>query len=101
MQSYQTLQDPLAPIVPPYHRVPQLDIAATRNDIGGLLDLALPAQYTYFTHETLVEGERTSMDPTIRMPLLAPGYFITPKAGVHLARYRSTTPTRASRSTRR
>ncbi|MGH8688451.1 MAG: LPS-assembly protein LptD [Burkholderiales bacterium] len=87
VQRYQTLQDPLAPIVPPYHRVPQLDIAATHNDLGGLVDLSLPAQYTRFAHETLVEGERTTFDPVVRMPVLAPGYFFTPKAGAHFATY--------------
>src|SRR3990170_7435511 len=36
VQRFQTLQDPAAaPIVPPYHRVPQLSMDVTRNDIGG------------------------------------------------------------------
>jgi len=87
VQRYQTLQDPLAPITPPYHRVPQLDATVTSNNIGNLVDLSLPAQYTHFTHETLVEGERTSFDPVLRLPFLAPGYFFTPKVGAHFAGY--------------
>ena len=43
LQRFQTLQDPLAPIVPPYHRVPQLNVAATYNDLGGIFDTACPA----------------------------------------------------------
>ena len=35
MQRFQTLQDPLAPIVPPYHRMPQLNFSAGYNDLGG------------------------------------------------------------------
>jgi LPS-assembly protein len=87
VQRFQTLQDPLAPIVPPYHRVPQLNLTALRSDIGGLFDAALPLEYVRFTHDTLVEGERSSVNPSVALPLTAPGYFLTPKVGARFARY--------------
>jgi len=87
VQRFQTLQDPLAPIVPPYHRVPQLDLTVARNDMGGLLDAALPVEYTRFTHDTLVQGERTSVNPVVSMPFIAPGYFFTPRLGARHVRY--------------
>ncbi|MGD9952195.1 MAG: LPS-assembly protein LptD [Burkholderiales bacterium] len=87
VQRFQTLQDPLAPIVPPYHRVPQLSLAVGRNDMGGLLDASLPTEYTRFTHPTLVEGERTLTNPVLSAPLVLPGYFLTPKLGARHARY--------------
>ncbi len=87
VQRFQTLQDPLAPIVPPYHRVPQLNLGVTRNDMGGLLDAALPIEYGRFTHPTLVEGERSLVNPVLAAPLTAPGYFFTPKLGARHARY--------------
>jgi LPS-assembly protein len=87
VQRFQTLQDPLAPIVPPYHRVPQLNMDVTRNDMGGLLDGALPIEYARFTHPTLVEGERSTANPVLSMPLTAPGYFLTPSLGARHARY--------------
>jgi LPS-assembly protein len=87
VQRFQTLQDPLAPVVPPYHRVPQLNLAAARNDIGGLLDAGLPAEYARFSHDTLVEGERSMVNPVLSMPLSGPGYFLTPKVGGRHARY--------------
>lgn len=93
IQRFQTLQDPLAPIVPPYDRVPQLTFAASRNDIGGFADLSLPAEYVRFSHPTLVQGGRTSLDPTIAAPLLAPGWFLTPKLGLHYATYSLTRTT--------
>jgi LPS-assembly protein len=92
VQRFQTLQDPLAPIVSPYHRVPQLNLVATRNDIGGLLDAAVPVEYARFTHPTLVEGARATLAPTAAMPLVAPGYFVTPKLGVRRVGYNLTRP---------
>ncbi len=87
VQRFQTLQDPLAPIVPPYHRVPQLNLTATRNDMGGLIDGALPLEYARFTHDTLVQGERVTANPVLSMPFTAPGYFFTPRLGARHARY--------------
>jgi len=87
VQKFQTLQDPLAPITPPYQRVPQLTFGTGKNDIAGLFDAALPAEYVRFTHPTLVFGSRTSLNPTLAMPLLAPGWFVTPKIGLRQVAY--------------
>lgn len=84
---FQTLQDPLAVIVPPYHRVPQLNFSTARYDLGGLADAALPMEYVRFTHPTLIEGSRHSLSPTLAVPFLAPGWFVTPKLGVRHAGY--------------
>jgi LPS-assembly protein len=87
VQRFQTLQDPLAPIVSPYHRVPQLNFGATRDELAGLVDVAFPGEYVRFTHPTKVEGARFSLNPTLSLPLLAAGYFLTPKAGLRTVRY--------------
>jgi LPS-assembly protein len=87
VQKFQTLQDPLAPIVPPYHRVPQVNFGAGYNDIAGLVDGALPVEYVRFSHPTLVEGARSSTNPTLAAPFLAPGWFVTPKAGLRAVGY--------------
>ncbi len=87
IQRFQTLQDPLAPIVSPYHRVPQISFGTWKNELGGFADLALPAEYARFTHSTLVEGSRIMSRPVVSAPYLTPGFFFTPKAGVHYAGY--------------
>ncbi len=88
IQRFQTLQDPLAPIVSPYHRVPQISFGTWKNEVAGLADIALPAEFARFSHSTLVEGTRIMARPTISAPYLTPGFFFTPKAGVHYAGYR-------------
>ena len=87
VQRFQTLQDPLAPIVSPYHRVPQINTGVWKNELGGMADFAMQAEYVRFTHSTLVEGTRISVNPTITMPYLTPGFFFKPKFGMRYATY--------------
>jgi LPS-assembly protein len=87
VQQFQTLQDPLAPIVPPYHRVPQINFNASYNDLAGAFDTGLPLEYVRFSHPTKVEGARSSASPVIAAPLLAPGWFVTPKVGLRQVDY--------------
>jgi len=87
VQRFQTLQDPLAPIVPPYHRVPQVNAWTTFNDVAGRFDAALPAEFVHFVHPTLVEGARSTFAPTLASPHLAPGWYVTPKTGMRYVSY--------------
>ncbi len=87
VQRFQTLQDPLAPITPPYHRVPQLNFTASANDIGGALDSTLPLEYARFLHSFLQQGSRFTASPTLTTPALSPGGFFTPKAGLKYVQY--------------
>ena len=90
VEKFQTLQDPLAPITPPYHREPQLTFSSSLNDLASLFDASLPAEYVNFSHETLIEGARTSLNPTLALPILRPGWFLTPKIGLRHVSYRLT-----------
>jgi LPS-assembly protein len=85
MQSFQTLQDPLAPIVPPYRRVPQLLASGTRATKYG--DFSFLAEYVDFSHPTLVSGDRFTFYPSLAVPFTTAGTYITPKVGVHFTEY--------------
>lgn len=86
VQHYQTLQDPLAPVVEPYWRQPQIGVNAQRTMFGS--NFSVTSEYVDFRHPTLVNGQRTMIYPSVSYPLLnAPGYFLTPKIGIHSTRY--------------
>ena len=87
IQGWQTLQtDPLAPLVPPYSRRPQLTLTAQRLDtLRG--DFNFESSYTDFYHPTLVSGKRVVAYPSLTFPLQTAAAFITPKIGVHMTRY--------------
>jgi LPS-assembly protein len=92
MQRFQTLQDPLAPIIPPYARLPQLNGALTFNDVAGVADTSLPAEYVRFAHPTLIEGSRATLGPSFALPRISPGWYITPKGGFRYTSYQLENP---------
>ena len=93
IQRFQTLQDPEAPIVPPYDRTPQLLANAQKLDFFGF-DLGASGEYVHFTHPTLLSGDRTILYPTISYPVRWSGFSITPKFGIHMSRYFVDDPSR-------
>ena len=86
-QRWQTLQtDPLAPVTPPYNRMPQLSLTGFRQDILRS-DLDLLATYVDFQHPTLVNGKRVLAYPSVSLPIQSSYAHVTPKIGVHATRY--------------
>jgi len=86
VQRFQVLQDPDNPIVVPYGRTPQLTLSTLRQDIGGF-DFGSAAEFVDFSHPSLVNGKRSTFYPTLSLPLITPGSFLTPKVGVHHTYY--------------
>lgn len=85
VQSFQTLQDPLAPIDPPYRRTPQLLASGVKVLPYG--DLSLQGEFVDFEHPTKVSGARFTFYPSFAMPFTNAAAFVTPKLGVHFTEY--------------
>jgi LPS-assembly protein len=86
-QQWQTLQnDPLAPITPPYNRLPQLTWTGFRQDLLKS-DLDVQSSFVAFTHPTLVNGQRLLAYPSLSMPLQTSYAYVTPKIGMHATHY--------------
>jgi LPS-assembly protein len=87
VQRWQTLQvDPLAPVTPPYSRLPQLALSAARQDVL-YSDIDFYGQYVGFDHPTQVSGKRSLVYPSISVPLQTPYAYVTPKLGVNATYY--------------
>ena len=84
---YQTLQDPAAPITPPYNKSPEILLHAARLDVLGGFDLNLDMNATRFTSPTLPSGERYYFKPSVAFPILQPGWFVTPKVAYDYTYY--------------
>ncbi len=85
-QRFQTLQDPAAPIIAPYARLPQVTLNAQQHRSGA--NLAFAGEYVDFSHPTLPNGRRVVLNPGISYPLLSdPAFYITPKVGLHSTYY--------------
>ncbi len=86
VQDFQTLQDPLSPIVPPYARLPQIRLVATRPTPLGL-DMKVEGELVDFDHPTLVTARRDILYPSVSLPLRTSFFYVTPKVGYHYTRY--------------
>ncbi|MHB1676104.1 MAG: LPS-assembly protein LptD [Sulfuriferula sp.] len=86
VQQYQVLQDPLAPVIPPYSRLPDLHWSgALSNDYG--LNFNFTSDLTRFAHPTLVNGTRFIAYPSVNLPLSNEYGYITPKVGFNFTDY--------------
>ena len=91
VQHFQTLQDPAAPIIEPYARLPQVTLNAQQNRSGA--NLAFAGEFVDFSRPTLPDGTRLNgrrlvFNPSISYPLLSdPAVYITPKVGLHSTYY--------------
>ncbi|WP_233575610.1 LPS-assembly protein LptD [Noviherbaspirillum saxi] len=86
MSNFQVLQDPAAPILRPYDRLPQLTFQTGRQDATGF-DWNVDSELTHFYHPDLLRGERFLVNPRISYPIIRPGYFITPRLSLHGSKY--------------
>lgn len=91
---YQVLQpDPAVPTERPYELLPQLTING-RSLLGDRFEAALGLDYTNFYHRdpARIQGERTVLYPRLAMPMVWPGFYVTPRFGIHNTRYQFEAP---------
>ena len=86
VQTFQVLQDPNAPIVPPYHRVPQVAGALAETPWAGLWWSGF-GEYARFRSDVLTQGDRAVLYPQVAWKIGTPGWFFAARGGVHLRRY--------------
>ena len=97
---WQTLQDPLSPIVPPYDRLPQITAAYTRINapIAGQngFDWSVSGDFTRFSSNRSLtnqpNSDRAVALAQISRPWISPGWYITPKMQLHATSYKFDAP---------
>lgn len=90
LQTYQTLQDPAAPISEPYERLPQLTLNADRRHLfDGPLRFTLASELVRFEHDDPAKpvGNRIYAYPALEAHYERTYGFIRPKLGWHLSAY--------------
>jgi LPS-assembly protein len=104
--TYQTLQDSTAGyLLPQYNRLPELYVRGSRYNWGGFdvqsdnyaTRFEMP-KFKYGTHPypsqsaslqpyQSYDGTRYSSYTSVSYPIVRPGWYVTPKVGVHLSQY--------------
>ena len=92
MQTFQTLQDPNNPIVPPYFREPQIAMTVTPVEWQGL-DFAAAGEFVRF-HQPALEpnGNRSILYPTVAWSKQGSWWFFTAQTGLHMTNYALDSP---------
>ncbi|WP_054416441.1 LPS-assembly protein LptD [Achromobacter ruhlandii] len=91
---YQTLQDPNALLTPPYDKQPELYLRGARYDWGGF-DVDWTSTAVRFSKPLFLgnrngpNGDRLQTYPTVSYPIVRPGWFVIPKAGVNYTQYQT------------
>ncbi len=86
VQGVQILQDAARDIAVPYGRAPQFTLNASRLDVHGL-DFNFAGEYADFRHPTSVLGQRTTLYPSLALPVVGAGGFFTARVGLHSTHY--------------
>ncbi|MEJ2453074.1 MAG: LPS assembly protein LptD [Candidatus Thiodiazotropha sp.] len=87
LQEFQTVDANLNPRLYPYRRMPQL-LATYGRLLGDMdIDLDLTAEYTDFRHDTLIDGKRTILRPSMTLPLRRSWGFLVPRLSLNYASY--------------
>ncbi|HVO90024.1 MAG TPA: LPS-assembly protein LptD [Casimicrobiaceae bacterium] len=94
-QSFQTLQDPSAPVAPPYNRVPQILATLNNTDWLGLTFNGFTEFARFAQGQLPPNGERLVVYPNVAFRREGPAWFFTAKAGVHARQYSLDQPTDA------
>lgn len=97
---WQTLQDPLSVIVPPYDRLPQITAAYSRLNapVAGVngFDWSITGDFTRFSAERSLTNQPNSSRAVtvaqISRPWISPGFYVTPRLQMHATSYRFDAP---------
>ncbi len=95
MFRWQTLQDPTAPIVPPYDRVPQLTGRYAVANVKGF-DWSAEADLTQFEADRALtlqpNAQRVYSLLQVSRPVVGPAGYMTPKLQLHASTYQLDAP---------
>jgi LPS-assembly protein len=93
---WQTLQDPAAPIIPPYDRMPQIVGRYVGNELPGGVTAYAEIDHTRFASDRVLNNQpnahRTYTLAQVSRPWQAPGWFFTPKLQLHGTQYQFDAP---------
>ncbi len=89
VQNYQTIDPTIPPGSRPYEQLPRvvLNVEPASRYLGMKFDAN--AEFNNFRHsgDVLVEGTRFDIQPTIRLPVYRPGWYIDPSVAVRYTAY--------------
>jgi LPS-assembly protein len=87
VENYQAIDKAIPQRNRPYRRLPQSVLNLNRSFDFMPLDTAMNAEYVYFQHEELVNGQRFNVKPSVSFPLETSGAFLRPRLSLQHTQY--------------
>ncbi len=101
--SYQSIDPAIQSSGPnsgiPYRRLPQVNLNLNHSFDFMPLTTLMDAEYVYFQHDALLNGQRTNVRPSVSFPMKTAGGFLTPKLSLQSTQYILSNPLGPSTST--
>ncbi|MGZ5050886.1 MAG: LPS assembly protein LptD [Methylobacter sp.] len=92
VDNYQSIDKAITSAGLPYRRLPQINLNLNRSFGFMPLTTGLDAEYVYFQHDTVVNGQRTGVRPAITLPLQTASTYLTPKLSLLHTQYALSSP---------
>ena len=86
VQDYQTIDDAILPSDEPYRRLPQLLVNGRWDSLFGLR-FGVDGELVNFDRDVGVTGWRVNARPSVELPVVRPGWYVTPAVAVDYTRY--------------
>lgn len=87
VQSFQTIDETLSESNRPYRRLPQFHTSYSNLSNPFGLQFGFTGEYTHFKHDSLTDGQRLILRPSISLPLRRSWGHLTPRLSLNYASY--------------
>lgn len=92
VDNYQSIDPAITSAGLPYRRLPQVNLNLNHSFNFMPLNTLMDAEYAHFQHNTLVNGQRANVKPSVSLPLQTASTFLTPKLSLQHTQYSLSNP---------
>ncbi|MGZ5009586.1 MAG: LPS assembly protein LptD [Methylobacter sp.] len=92
VDSYQSIDKAVLDTGMPYKRLPQVNLDLNHAFKFMPLNTSMGAEYAYFQHDALINGQRVNVKPSVSFPLQTASAFLTPKVSLQHTQYSLNAP---------
>lgn len=92
VDNYQSIDPAITSAGIPYRRLPQVNLDLNHSFSFMPLNALMDAEYAHFQHDSLVNGQRTNVKPSVSFPMKTASVFLTPKLSLQSTQYSLSNP---------
>jgi len=92
VDNYQSIDKAITDEGLPYRRLPQVNLNLNHSFDFMPLNTLMDAEYVYFQHDSVINGQRANFKPSVSFPLQTDSAFLTPKLSMQHTQYALNNP---------